>query len=501
LLQNDGVQPPYPFSIQLSVRPNFSTRLANLAAGAAEGKGLSELISWDEHSDSLNELTEAAGDAQGKGSNTELGEQEGFEDEVEGEFEEAQENPDTFQAPVSGVDLKSGPGSANTQVLNVPDLANGSSDESVAQHNALPAKEPPSSPKAETIGNGTGNGEYDEDGDLIDYSDEEVESPYKSGKNATSQAIKPETDSTRTQNGTYDDFISPCFKPNTCFCSKCNDLLLAEYEAINEELRRRSLSRAAEDNLVEQPAEQTEVVENENDGQGPGVENGVESDNGNGSENVAVANVASEREEPFSHNGEAHHAEAQPHDHDPDHLTNNDTGGNGKSKGDSPSSQSWNRLDPDGKRRNMEIGDENPEDEIQYEDEDDIQVQQLPSQSDEKSGFDGTLEGPSRDDLATGRRSTSARSSLKLGDAVVSEIGTSEQTPEAPTGVGEAPEDEIDYDDDEEEQNTSEAHEPVSNTKEPPVPLDGSGKRQREDADLDEGMGRGAKGMCAIKMV
>jgi hypothetical protein len=117
-----------------------------------------------------------------------------------------------------------------------------------------------------------------------------------------------------------------------------------------------------------------------------------------------------------------------------------------------------------------------------------VQAQKLPGLSGGESGLDVSLKDPSGDDLA-------ADSSLGFGDAVASESGTSEKTLEAPTGVGEAPEDEIDYDDDDEEQGTPEAHDPVSNTKELPVPLEGSGKRQREEANLDEGTSVGTKGV------
>jgi hypothetical protein len=77
---------------------------------------------------------------------------------------------------------------------------------------------------------------------------------------------------------TGQNLFPPCLKPNTCFCSKCSVLLLAEYVAINEDLRRRSLSRPTEDKVPEQSDEQAPPA-TEGDHEGAYIE-----ENGNVSE-------------------------------------------------------------------------------------------------------------------------------------------------------------------------------------------------------------------------
>lgn len=57
-LRNDNIEADHSLNIVLGVRPNFSTRLANLSASAAEGKGLSEVISWHVESESAEDAVE-----------------------------------------------------------------------------------------------------------------------------------------------------------------------------------------------------------------------------------------------------------------------------------------------------------------------------------------------------------------------------------------------------------------------------------------------------------
>jgi hypothetical protein len=50
LLQNENIEPAETLYVTLSTKLDFSKRLANLLAGAAEGKGFSELAIWNEES-------------------------------------------------------------------------------------------------------------------------------------------------------------------------------------------------------------------------------------------------------------------------------------------------------------------------------------------------------------------------------------------------------------------------------------------------------------------
>lgn len=275
LLRNDGVESSPPPRILLGTRINFSKRLQKLTAGAAEGKGLSQFIAWDEHSESLDDLEDV--DASNDGIVPELENQElqnasdaeqgsdehqathGIEnrtpEELIRESEEEHEAPEaeaTDDSQLAPTGLSSGDGSIQHATTD----ANQSSMKA-AKENESPSKE-----------------YYGED-DLIDYSDEEGDNlPAVQGS-----AKSPSNDENRTNQGIFNLF-PPCLKPNTCFCSKCSVLLLAEYEAINEDLRRRSLSRTSEDKISQQSNKQEDPA-TEDDHGGALVENGLDYDEKN----------------------------------------------------------------------------------------------------------------------------------------------------------------------------------------------------------------------------
>jgi hypothetical protein len=284
LLQNDGVESSRPLCILLGTRINFARRLVNLTTGADQGKGLSELITWDGQSESLNESGEAdeskhdlefpvesRASGAGDGEETAEGHSGGVIDENAQEEVVSEEKNATL---------------SETKAIEEPDAVSTTRDdlaqETVTQIPELPHQgSSPNNPEDST------GGELDEDGDLIDYSDEEIELSAQRNR-SQSQTNELESESNKAVNGTDTDLISPCLLPNTCFCSKCNDLLVAEYEAINEEFgRRRSHSRPIEDNphpesTEQQPAnlidgdEQAYSDENDGDGYDEHAEEGVE---------------------------------------------------------------------------------------------------------------------------------------------------------------------------------------------------------------------------------
>ena len=276
LLRNDAVESSPPPRLLLGTRISFSKRLQKLTAGAAEGKGLSQFIAWDEHSESLDDLEDV--DASNNdivpdlenqelqnASDAEQGSDEhqathGIEnrtpEELVRENEEEHEEPEaeaTDDSQLAPTGLVSGDGSiqhSTTTDTNQSSLK-------AAKENESPSKE-----------------YYGED-DLIDYSEEEEDNlPAVQG-----HAKSPPNDENRTNQGIFNLF-PPCLKPNTCFCSKCCALLLAEYEAINEDLRRRSLSRTSEDKISQQSNKQ-EDPPIEDDHGGALVENGLENDEKN----------------------------------------------------------------------------------------------------------------------------------------------------------------------------------------------------------------------------
>jgi hypothetical protein len=290
LLQNDGVESSRPLCILLGTRINFARRLVNLTTGADQGKGLFELITWDDQSESINESGEADESkhdlefpVESRASGV-IGGEETAEGHSGGVIDEnAQEEVVSEQKNATP---------SETRAIEEPDAVSTTREdltqETVTQIPELPHQgSSPNNPEDST------GGELDEDGDLIDYSDEEIElSAQRNGSQSQTNAL--ETESNKAVNGTDTDLISPCLLPNTCFCSKCNDLLVAEYEAINEEFgRRRSHSRPIEDNpnpdsTEQQPAnlidgdEQTYSDENDGDDYDEHAEEGVENAAANG---------------------------------------------------------------------------------------------------------------------------------------------------------------------------------------------------------------------------
>lgn len=236
LQHNDAVQSPRTLCIVLGTRPNFVKRLNILTAGATDGKGLSQLVSWDGESNSVE------GDIGGIGEEHETRSAVNEGDSLPGE-DVAEELEPVDGAQTSGLreDARTdGLDAGEVPESNDADTANASEHKAtVSALKADGSETEPRSSKQTFSGNG-----YDEDGDIIDYSDEEEEDTYKQENAATPTAAKPASAGVGTNNGTDTTFLPLCLKPHTCFCSKCNDLLLAEYEAINEELRRRSISRA-----------------------------------------------------------------------------------------------------------------------------------------------------------------------------------------------------------------------------------------------------------------
>jgi hypothetical protein len=257
LLRNDGVESFRPMYIILGTRTNFSKRLESLIAGAAEGKGLSELVPWDEHSESPDDLGEA--DESKNDVESTLGSQ-GVENVpgVEEDGDQAAHAIENSQPEDAAAELEQEPNpeSADDTKLSTNGSASASGNGFVQDYTAVDTNL--SSLQTGKQNRNPSNEEYDKD-DLIDYSEEEGDNIPTEQRHVKSNP----TDESRTIHGTY-NFFPPCLKPNACFCSKCNVLLLAEYEAINEDLRRRSTSRTTEDRVFEQSNEQAPAPTEDN---------------------------------------------------------------------------------------------------------------------------------------------------------------------------------------------------------------------------------------------
>jgi hypothetical protein len=269
LLRNDRVESSPPLCIILGTRISFSRRLEKLTAGAAEGKGLSHFIAWDEHSESLEDLEDVGASKNGVEPNPDSHELQNVS-VVEQDANAYQaalviENS-TTEEPAYEHEEEPEPRATDDTKLAPTDTVSG--DRPVQHPSTIDAN---SSSLQATKENASPSNEYYDEDDLIDYSEEEGDSvPAIQG-----HANVHSNDENRTNQGIFNLF-PPCLKPNTYFCSKCSVLLLAEYEAINGDLRRRSLSRTAEDKVHEQSNEQAHpTTEDDHDG-AHGEENSIE---------------------------------------------------------------------------------------------------------------------------------------------------------------------------------------------------------------------------------
>jgi hypothetical protein len=489
LLHNDGVGSVRPLCLQLRTRPNFSIRFANLTSKASEGKCLSELVQWDEQSESFDDPAHVTDNERGEEVEGESYEGDnGLKESIEkGENEvPQQQSSDDSLAQEFTTEQEPHQEADNIESLLVSGIAatNGTYEHNdpVAQHTA--AEELLPSQKTETSGSGE-----DEDGDLIDYSEVEDETQSELRKDAKSRPTKLEIDDSRTHNGTFTDFIPPCLKPQTCFCSKCNDLLLAEYEAINEERRRRSISRAAEGNLLELAAEPSVANEHKDHDHETNfeTENGIEDDE-NDVEDFDQGNQTPEQEDPSADFGEDN-AEFNHHE-DEFYIEDGDI------DGDMAGGEVVDGHDLTTEPTHE--GDQETFDEFDLGEDDDTQPQhKLLEFVEQEPISDDDISTPVADPTAKLSRETfSIGSSLESANAPDSESAASEKTLEAqpvPTDdltaeFNEENEEEINYDDEEPD---------IPQNKEPNVKelqaANGSGKRQRADEDSASAE---SKGMC-----
>jgi hypothetical protein len=475
LLQNDGVDSPGPLYLILATRTNFSRKFASLSRSAEEGKGLSEVVYWDEHSESP--------EFEGVG-------EDGLGDEAVVETQNLEEASDEI--------------SNLQEELQDPSLGQSSTKDSNDVHGSATAQQTePIHATAlegvETLGGDAGdrnsNGDpKEEEGDLIDYSDEELEATHI---RAESNTFNLPTDSSSTHNGTYTDFVSPCLKPSSCFCSKCSALIVAEEQAKDEELRRRSLSRAAEDAAPEQQTENT--VTSDKNGLTEttlDAEDGVDYDEDDYHEEVGPSYLNAEHDDPSVDNGEVDHTEIQVQSYNDESLLGDNVDSHEKSHKELEAADSTSES-----RNEFEPGEHGPDGEnVNGVFDDGLEFGENDfTASEEYPGLpEGDLESingaPSVDlhNLSKGPTEID----LEAPDAESDTVG-SDKTLEALPASEVDQEDEIDYDDEDEEQDTLGVRSIPLEPKEVPSPQYGLGKRPRTEETSDEGMSMSSKGSYA----
>jgi hypothetical protein len=251
LLRNDGVQTPGPLYVTLGTKPDFAKRLANLVTGAADGKGMSELISWDEESENFegdeqsvhvgeNEpLENTDQNTEGLNESTENHESgleaEGAEEEQLTEKLDSEQNTGGKAEDTKGAEDDKGEQIPEDHNRSAP---SDSTSPLVNSQDQRMTQDYHSAAQTADVSDYSKDG-LDEDGDLIDYEDEDYEQSRETSASAN-------FDSSGKQNGNSPYFITPCLKSTSCFCPICRKLPLIYDEEKNLALDQRSLSPALE---------------------------------------------------------------------------------------------------------------------------------------------------------------------------------------------------------------------------------------------------------------
>jgi hypothetical protein len=250
LLRNDGVQTPGPLYVTLGTKPDFAKRLANLVTGAAGGKGMSDLISWDEESENFEEDEQSVHVGEKEPLDNSDQNAEGLNESTKShENNLVDESAEEEQLP-----------EVNSEQNKVKDTEapEDNSGEHMPEDHSLPATSDDISPLVNSrdqrvtddyhstvqtadVSDYSKDG-LDEDGDLIDYEDEEYEQSRETSASAN-------IDSSGKQNGNSPHFIMLCTGLASCMCPPCRKLPLIYDEEKNPALDQRSLSPA--DNIDE----------------------------------------------------------------------------------------------------------------------------------------------------------------------------------------------------------------------------------------------------------
>lgn len=436
LLQNDGVDSPGPLHLLLATRTNFSRKFASLFKSAAEGKGLSEVVHWDEQSESLE--FEDIGEAQ-LGDELVVDGREDTGDELDN-LQDEPVDPPLSRSPIKSNDTQ---GSAQAQESEPIDTATSKKVETLSGGNA----------------DATSSVEQDEEGDLIDYSDEELEINHKK---AESKPSKLPIDSSRTHNG-------------------------AEIPA-KDELSQRSITRAVEDTKLEQEVEKTEGPEKDHHTETAlGAEGGVDYDEDDYHEDSESGYLNAEHDNPLIENGEVNINEVQAQSHNDEPPLDNDVNDRAQTHGDLEETSSnpdfRNGLEPDEHEADVEISNGVFDDGLEFGEDDFVASEEHPDVPD---GDPSTNNGAPSGDVHT---PSTGPAELDLeAPGAGSETAGSDRTLEALSALETEQEDEIDYDDDDDEKFPLEAKSVPSDLNEVPTPQTGPGKRPRTEEASDEGM-------------
>ena len=493
LQQNEDMEAVSPMTVRLLINLRFAVRLQDLLRGAQEGKGLSEMII--EEGSELSDGTAGPIDAE---SYAALDTTDGDDNAYDAENQET----------VASQERSNTTGNTKTQD-NLDNTSNElapssyQDEESSDAQNRLDLEAQNSNTKASTR----------EEEDLIDYEDEEEQE--KAPRGVTAIAANGGFSQHDANNGTSDNFVTPCLKPNVCFCPRCNEEILADLEAKNEELRRRSISRVAEDRTPEPDLQEEHLEENSDDGN-DGItyeegtaENEDEYENGgdwdqveyhedpeasfNEAQTAGVSTDAARNADEFTHDNV---------DFDDYEELNGDATAQDRL---SPTAEGYLDEEADlGTAHNLDALDDeynfddaqdqtealNPEDTQARSKVDEIQIDFGEEAERDLGSFNTELHQPASVTDAISSENVDIKTSTDPSEEGL--VLISDQKVEAITKSSDLT-DEIDYDDDDDEP-------PVKNNNTPMTPTsvtltNGSGKRLRTDEDFEDASNASSKGM------
>ena len=227
LCRNDGQTELSPFYITLNTKPEFGKSFKKLIEDAKTGTGLNQVMEW--HGE--DEAALWGGSEHGIGDETSGGDDDDYEDEED--YEEthvAHGQPEDENQGQVDEHHDEQPAAADEEVVPAHAVEhNGDEVEAEAKgddrghagaeqeaQEQTPqelevAAEQENDSKSETANINEKVNDHDDEGDLIDYEDDDYAPAMIRSKAASRRA-----------SNTEGDFSSPCLRPASCFCSSCN---------------------------------------------------------------------------------------------------------------------------------------------------------------------------------------------------------------------------------------------------------------------------------------
>ncbi|CAD6442862.1 1cfa243e-b505-47b1-b9c4-d62d38cb9336 [Sclerotinia trifoliorum] len=485
LVNNDGTGEIPPLNLRLIIQPTGYDRFLALSNGAAEGKGLLDFVTWDaESEDDQTEFEEPTEHDDSQSPS------DGFDPELE-EKDKAIEAKNVYDGNSNhgSHDERPHPEHADSATSVSAETPQGEQDDvqrEVDHQQLAPAevrKSPSTSQKPDS--------EIDEDGDFIDYEDEEdIEKPLNDG------ALEPElpvTDESRPQNEEE---------------SRRNSVSLKEENTVNGVESQVGDDETTHTDDTAQPEETFQDVESDIDYEEENADDGFNAEGQEGSEpnglenaeNGIKINATNDEDREYALYDDNNEIDQTADDEglgladttqEVPHDVNNETEDNGDGEGLDLANHtlevnnvdiSYNTDLENGEHYNFDedefdlgVGDEEETDFLQnYQQDDEIGNNELLRIS---VAEDATTTNISFDDRAA-----------ETDSATISNASTAEVQGTKPgLANGQDQEDEIDYDDDEEDP-ASPVIVPQSPTpKSEDSPVSNSGKRPRAETDFEDG--------------